>query len=474
MVKQIFDFVCFIIYMVSVQNNHIYPYFRTNVPEIKQEPVNITVPNFRAVSEKRSLPGFESASQNMTTRTVLTQYEVPRYNQVASVLDKKDRKNLALALKSGVLLKSSSEDRTTVLDNLYKIVTLPRLEGLTPETVARDVLNTVVNPAIITQKFGDIPKEVRPQVLDYMTGGIADERERNRQERELDEMYSGCCVAASVEFNLAHRHPAEFARFVEGLTSPAMEVKKTIDLEELSKNTVDAVWLLDAFEVPYELLDLNKAVLTLKPDKEAVIRARIQNYYRDKLERSSIDVLMQSTLMQLGTEQTYSSLLDKRGGKFSNEDKGLIDFEKTFIESVVKNQDTTSVVYQTVDENQRVVGQEADYVTIKKQILEALSMGENVIIGYLLTDSTGMIENAHEITIIDSRKTSTGETIFICNDTDDDVPYPIEYSESYLIPKIHHAGLPTAVAEKNMELTDNWQILMRDFNELQKDKKNIV
>ncbi len=454
--------------MVSVQYNNIYPYFRTNVSEIKQEPVKQSV--FSPVtSSERNLPSFEAASAVISTRTVLTDSEVPKYNQVASILDKKDKKTLALALKSGILLKNDSENRSTVLDNLYKIATLPRLDGLSADTIAKDVLNTVVNPAIITQKFGDIPAIVRPQVIEYMAGGSQDAREWVRQEQELDEMYSGCCVAASVEFNLAHRHPAEFSRFVEGLTSPKMEVKKTIDLNELSKNTVDAIWLLDAFEVPYELKDLNKAVLTLKPDKDAVIRARIQNYYRDKLERSSVDVLMQSMLMQLGTEQTYSSLLDKRGGKFSREEKGLIDFEKTFIESVVKNQDTTSVVYQTVDENQRVVGQEADYATIKSQILETLSMGENVIIGYLLTDSTGTIENAHEITIIDARKTSTGEVIFICNDTDDDIPYPIEYSESYLIPKIHHAGLPTAVAEKNMELTDNWQILMRDFNTLPKD-----
>ena len=179
---------------------------------------------------------------------------------------------------------------------------------------------------------------------------------------------------------------------------------------------------------------------------------------------------MQSTLMQLGTEQTYSSLVDKRGGKFSREVKGLIDFEKTFVESIVKNKDTTSVVYQTVDENQRVVGFEADFKTVKSQLLVALNMGENIIIGYVLTDSTGVIENAHEITIIGSRQTPTGETIFICNDTDDDYPYPIEYSESYLIPKIHHAGLPTSVAEKSLTQTENWQIALNDFEKYKEEK----
>lgn len=426
------------------------------------------VPNPR--EDKRQIPSFKATSAIISTRTSLTNSEVPKYNELVAVLDKKDREILDLALRSGILLRSDAQDRTTVLDNLHKIISTPRIEGLTPEFIVRDVLQTLVNPSVITQKFGDIPKSVKPQVLDYMTKGSTDSRARQLQENELRDMYSGCCVAASIEFNLAHRQPAEFTRFVEGLTSPKMEVKKTIDLEQLSKNMIDAVWLLNAFEVPYEMKGLKQAELTLKPDNEAVLRARIQNYYRDKLERSSIDVLLQSTLMQLGTEQTYSSLIDKRGGKFSREDKGLIDFEKTFVESVVKNQDTTSVVYQTVDENQRVIGYEADYKTVKAQILEALGMGENIIIGYVLTDSTGTIENAHEITIIGSRQTPTGETIFICNDTDDDIPYPIEYSESYLIPKIHHAGLPTIIAEKSLTQTENWQIAMNDFEAYMEEK----
>ena len=458
--------------MVSVQTNNIQPYFKTNaliMEPVKQEK-RINGANFDV--QTKGLPGFKSsATAVISTRTQLaTPEEYDKYNEVLFTLDKKDRKLLEMALKSGKLLKNDAEDKSTVLDNLHKIVTTPRIEGLDAHIIAKDLLQTITNPSVITQKFGDIPKVIKPQVLDYMTNGSTDPRERQRQELELQEMYSGCCVAASVEFNLAHRHPAEFARFVEGLTSPAMEVNKTIDLDQLSKNVSDAVWLLNAFEVPYKLLDLNKATLTLKPDKEAILRARIQNYYRDKYERSSIDVLMQSTLMQLGTEQTYSSLVDKRGGKFSREDKGLIDFEKTFIESIARNKDTTSVVYQTVDENQRLVGYEADYQTVKSQILEALDMGENIIIGYIITDSTGTIENAHEITIIGSRKTSTGETIFICNDTDDDIPYPIEYSESYLIPKIHHAGLPTSIAEKNMDMTENWQIALNDYYEFEKQK----
>ncbi len=457
--------------MVSVQINNVNPYFKTNFAGMKpQTAENSVLPENAQSGGGKVYPSFKSASAAISVRTMLTPEENEKYRDVYAVLDKKSRKLLKMALGSGLLLKNDAEDRSTVLDNMHKIITTPRVKGLSADKIAKNVLETLVNPSIITQRFGDIPQAVMPQIINYMTGDSTDTRERTLKEEEFNEMYSGCCVAASVEFNMAHRHPAEFSRFVEGLTSPSMEVKKTINLERLSKNTLDAVWLLNAFEVPYELKGINQAVLTLKPDKEAIIRARIQNNYRDPWERSSVDVMMQSMLMQLGTEQTYSSLLDKRGGKFSREDKGLIDFEKTFIESVAEDKDTTSVVYQVVDENQRVIGQEADYQTIKSQILEALDMGKNIIIGYIITDAAGVIENAHEITITGARKTSTGETIFICNDTDDDIPFPIEYSETYLIPKIHHAGLPTPIAEKSLDLTENWQIAMRDFERYEKEK----
>ena len=43
---------------------------------------------------------------------------------------------------------------------------------------------------------------------------------------------------------------------------------------------------------------------------------------------------MQSTLMQLGSQQTYNSLTDKRApNEWTQEDGGLIDFEKVYIEN---------------------------------------------------------------------------------------------------------------------------------------------
>ena len=161
-----------------------------------------------------------------------------------------------------------------------------------------------------------------------------------------------------------------------------MSVKKTIKMNNLADNTLDAIWLLNAFEIPYEAHDFDRATLKFAPDKNAIVRAFIQTVDKDRLERSPLDVLMQSTFMQVGSQQSYDSLTDKRAGKFNQNDKGLIEFEKTFTESVVEDKNKISVTYQTVDGNAKLIGYETSFDTMKKQITDALNLGENVIVGY--------------------------------------------------------------------------------------------
>ena len=44
---------------------------------------------------------------------------------------------------------------------------------------------------------------------------------------------------------------------------------------------------------------------------------------------------------------------------------------------------------------------------------------------------------------------------------------PIEYPESWLLPRLHHAGLPEDIAERTMPDTkENWQITMETYKEL--------
>ena len=310
---------------------------------------------------------------------------------------------------------------------------------------------------IITQQFGDIPTHYRKKALNANTQDKSMLIDSYFAHKDIDVEHSGTCVAASIEFNLAEKMPAEFARFAEGLSSPKMSVDKTIKLNNLADHTLDAVWLLNAFEIPYTTNNFNEATLTFAPDKNALIRAQIQTTDKDAQERSPIDVLMQSTFMQVGSQQTYNSLTDKRLGKFNQNDKGLIEFEKTFTESIVEDKNKLSITYQKVDENARLIGYETDFETMKNHITSALDNGENVIIGYTQVDRDNIIVNGHEITIIDYEKDKNGKLTFVCNDTDDNNPQAIRYSEDYLLPKIHHAALPQKIVEKDLTLTPAWE-----------------
>ncbi|MDD3435640.1 MAG: hypothetical protein PHC64_00655 [Candidatus Gastranaerophilales bacterium] len=392
----------------------------------------------------------------LNLRTQLTtQEEQTMYMQLASALDRETAKNLEILLKSGILLNANSNDGSSTLINLYKMAATPRAKGLDPRVVLTETINTLANPFVITQRFGNIPKAYEAAILQNAKPNPKAPKDVISPET-INVERSGACVSASIEFNLAKQMPAEFARFAQELTSPKLAVDKVIHLPKLADKTLDAVWLLNAFEVPYKMGDFNTAILRLAPDANAFVRAQIQTVNKDRGEHSVIDVLMQSTFMNVGSQQTYDSLTDNREGKFNENPKGLIEFEKTFTESVVQDKNKISVTYQTVDENGKLVGYEADAETVKRHLMDSLVRGENVIIGYTQTDDKGIIINGHEITIIGAREDKKGKLIFICNDTDDEKSAPVEYSADELIPMIHHAGLPQEVAEKDMKFVDSW------------------
>ena len=404
----------------------------------------------------KSLP-FTASVPILSTRTELSSTEEKKkYAHVLKLVDKPTRKQLEMLLKSGVLLNADSNDKSTVLDNLFKMGTTPRAVGLSKENLLKDTISTIANPYIITQQFGDIPKTYRQGAVEANRKDVNEYGLPKYADNEIDVEHSGTCPAASIEFSLASKNPAEFARFAEGLSSPRLSVNKNIKLRNLADNTLDAIWLLNAFEVPFKADNFNEANLTFAPDKSAILRAQIQTTNRDHLERSPLDVLMQSTFMQVGSQQSYNSLTDKRAGKFNRNDKGLVEFEKTFTESVVEDKSTLSVVYQTVDENARLVGYETDFNTIKRQLTEAIDMGEHVILGYTYVDQNNIIIGGHEITLVGYKEGADGKLTFICNDTDDNIPRAIEYSEDYLLPKIHHAGLPEQIAARDMKYTPAW------------------
>ena len=415
----------------------------------------------------------EGYQSTLTVRTELsTKSEQKKYKEISEVLSGKYKKKLDYALKSGILLKNDSDDKSSVLDNLHKILKEERDKGLDSKTILEECLDIIENPYVITQTCEDIPEEYKTEIIGLVTNLTEDVNEIQEANFNLDNMHTGTCPTASVEFDLATKNPAEFFRIVEGLTSPKNEVQKVIDMDALSEKTLDAVWLLNKFKTPHKIADFNKAVVLLKPDQNAIIRARIQNNHRDKGERSIIDVLMQSTMMQLGSQQTYDSLIDKRSpNEWTTDNGGLIELEKTFVESIMENKNTTSVIYHKVEENGRLAGYEKDAETIKKQLLETLKMGHNIIIGYTWPDpENGNRLAGHEITIVDYKVNNKGEGVFVCQDSDDDISAPIEMPESFLLKSIHHAGLPEKIAMQDFEYEDSWKIGIKEFEEAQKQK----
>ncbi len=414
---------------------------------------SILHPSFTA----NSLANAPVQNQVQIRTTLSSKEEKEKYNKILSNLSKNDRKAAEVLLKSGILLNSDSNDNSTVLDNLYKMITEKRAQGLDAKTMLKDTVLTLTYPYLITQQFGDIPASYQEKAIEANNKDKTNLIEIQKGIRDINVEHSGTCVAASTEFKLAKQMPAEFARFAQELSSPKMSVEKTIGLKNLADSTLDAIWLLNAFEVPFEANNFDNAKLTFAPDDKAIIRAQIQTTNKDPYERSPLDVLMQSTFMQIGSQQSYNSLTDKRAGKFNQSDKGLIELEKTFTESVVFDKSILSVTYQTVDENARLVGYETDLGTMKIHLTQALDEGENVILGYTQTDSNNIILNGHEITIVGYRQDhNTGKTIFICNDTDDNISRPIEYPEDYLLPKIHHAALPQHIVENDLNIVPNW------------------
>ncbi len=442
---------------------------------------SVTMPSF-----KGSLINFPSHMQKgeLGVNTKLTsKKDIEMYNTISQMLATSDTEKISpqdnisrlqklnALLKKGILLNNNSNDYSTTLENLYKIAATKRGNGLDNAKILGQAIDAIYTPEIITQVFGDIPPQVKAEILKDPN---LDDRIK-KDPSLLDVAASGTCVSASFEYHMARKHPAEFTRWIQGLTSENETLEHTIKASSLNSNYLEAYNILkNMFEIKPESInfDTQEFKIKLKPDKNAKIRAQIQNNFWDKGERSIIDVYMQSTFMQMGSEQSYNSLIDKREGKFNSNPEGLGEFEKIFIESIIENNERLSMVYHKVDDKQNLVGWGCDLNTIQKHITDTLNSGEDVIVGYVLTNETSgdtkspnyvntpdnrpnKIVNGHEITIVDYKQDKKGNITFICNDTDDGYNGLIEYPASYLVPKIHHAGYPAKIVEADYDRITN-------------------
>lgn len=408
---------------------------------------------------KPSFASSQTFSATQVRTSLSSKEEKAKYNDISEIIDKNAKKELNNLLKQGKLLNSASNDNSTTLDNLHKIITEKRVAGIDSKRYLAEVISAINDPHIIDQKFGDVP-------LNMQTELIQQEKTNGKNLTALDlDVKSSTCPAASIEFNLAHKMPAEFARMAEGLSSEKMSVSKNIKVDELSQGLMDTIWILNEFGTEHKMIDWKNLNVTLKPDRNAIIRARIQNTHKDKGERSMVDVLMQSTFMNVGAQNTYDSLTDRRIPKYNDDDSGLIDIEKNFAEELATGKGKVCVTYQKIDDNGKLIGYECEQNETLTHIQNTLNGGDNVIIGYTYTDKDNNVIGGHEITIIGIETDKKGNKSFICNDTDDGTASAIKYPVNELLPKIHHAGIPKAILEGNVEFVEGWKELMQVYKD---------
>lgn len=392
-----------------------------------------------------------------------------KYQDLKAISDSGTKHSLKKLLKSGRLLNANSNDNSTVLDNLHKIATTPRHEGLDNKIILKETIKAIENPFIITQNFGNIPQD--------KVNGLVEFEEKLKNSPEAPEGLttnpnsfnvpaSSTCVAASMQFNLADKKPAEYARMAEGLSSEAGQVKSLVRYDNIAPGMAESLELLKDFNIPAKAHNWEKVEVTIEPDINGLVRAHIQNDDKDPGERSAVSALMQSAFMNLGSQHSYNALTDKRYGKFSTNNEGLTEFEKNFTESIVDNDSKISITYQNVDENQVLTSYNFDHKDTEKHLLDTLKSGSNIIVGIVDMDETNRIIGGHEITIIGSKRDIAGNVNFICNDTDDNYEGAIMIKSEDLIPKIHHAGIPSKLVDMPEPRDLGYQILeeYRNFN----------
>ena len=106
----------------------------------KQAVTSPVMENTRKTSQ--NFKGVSDGAANISVRTSLsTKQEKAEYNYLTKHLDKNGKKTLNMLLKSGILLRNDSNDGSTTLNNLYKMVSTPRAEGMSPELLLRHTIS---------------------------------------------------------------------------------------------------------------------------------------------------------------------------------------------------------------------------------------------------------------------------------------------------------------------------------------------
>lgn len=195
---------------------------------------------------------------------------------------------------SNCLYQTSSEPGASLFDSLYRVLSYPRAPGLDPLNVCRSLLTRILAPETNTQKIA----------VPFPATG------------ELSSMT--CFVAARI-YQLIRRAPAEYGRWVEQLTSPALMFFVTRVFAD--STGMDAVARELGQYCQVVRLGLRTIRLFLAVDPDGIGRAIVEQFHvrpcageGSRETRHAIDVLVQSALVNFLLSGAYNSANDAHRG----------------------------------------------------------------------------------------------------------------------------------------------------------------
>ncbi len=404
------------------------------------------------------------------------QQQVMIYGKLSEALTGDAQDSLKSLLKNGRLLDTSAEDGHTTLYHLYSMLTTPRAGELENVKLVSEMVDILDKPFEITQTFARLSEKAAKQILrmrnnpatitEYQSevARLPDElKQAPLAWSDIDVTHSANCVGSSVMYYMAQKNPSELTRHINELTSPRQAFYETVELSDVSpRYPQNAIKKLKENNIDFTFIGPQTVKVKVELPQSALVRAaNASGKEPHKNTRSGVEAAYHSALTNMATKEHYDPATDYRWDDNGQLSVGITEYEKTLMESIIKdNGGVVSVTYQVAtgkadpqpgeDGLPFLYGYTRTFEQTTRDIVNALKKGEPVIIGFTETLDSGLIPagNGHEVTIVGAKVDEEGELIFRVMDTDDNIPTYVLRHAREIIPKIHHAGMPADIGLK--------------------------
>lgn len=443
-----------------------------------------------AATWRQKLPGFPAAGESHEARVQMAL-------AIWDALPSEGREHFKSLVRENVLNDTATDDGHSTLYHLYSMLTTPRAATLNNAYLVNETVRLLNKPYLITQKFATLSENTARVMLQLKNNtppnampinGLPMTQQPNMPMRRMTWQdikvdNSATCVASSVMYYMADKSPGELSRHLNEVTSPLQAFYEKVKLAELAPDKPqEAFEILRQYGIPYRQIAHNELEVKVQLPTAGLLRAidssqQFYNRYHQAAVtgssedpglkgQSGIEAAYQTALTYLGT-RTYDPATDLRDSEIPGEgSKGLTEIEKTLMETIVKdNGGVASITYQVVAGKNNpspeeeglpyLYGYTRTYEQTTQDMIDALNMGEFVIAGITDTDETGAVIGGHEITITGAFvDPQDNELSYVVVDSDDDIPTPVVRDARELTPKIHHAGMPLALARRIQSQVD--------------------